>query len=330
MPDLSIITPSFNQAQYLEYTIRSVLAQDFPGIEYLVIDGGSTDGSLDIIRRYADRLAWWVSEPDQGQADAINKGFSRASGEYIAWLNSDDIYLPGAVSTAIQSLDNDKKVGMVYGDAITIDERGRPLNRLVFGDWGLDDLMGFRIICQPAVFMRRSVLEKAGFLDPAYHFMLDHQLWIRMAMQAPIKHVTKALAAARHHPMAKNVAQAENFGEETMRIVDWMASQPELAAKFNQNRNQILGGAHRLKARYLLDGDQPAPALRSYGRALAARPGFAIQHWHRMLYASLIMVGAGRFASDTYRRLASQRNPTAEFAMSTEFDDWPGLMLSGE
>ncbi len=226
-------------------------------LEYLVVDGGSTDNSLDIIQRYANHLAWWVSEADNGQAEAINKGFRHAIGEFIAWLNSDDLYLPGAISNAIKALQSNSALGMVYGDAFTIDACGTPINRLAFGDWDLPELARFRIICQPAVFMRKSVLDKAGYLDTGYQFMLDHHLWLRIASHAPIQHIRELWAAARQHAGAKNVAQAAGFSRETMQLLHWMQTQPEFSALFKQNTRKIIGGATRLSARYYLDGEQP-------------------------------------------------------------------------
>lgn len=301
-PLVSIITPSYNQAAYLEETIRSVLSQEGVELEYLIVDGGSTDDSIEIIRRYEDSINWWVSEPDEGQASAINKGFQRAQGEYVAWLNSDDLLLPNSAHQAVQALEDNPADGLVYGDALTIDPNGKALKKLRFDNWGLGELLAFRIICQPAVFMRRSVLEKAGYLDPSYHYMLDHHLWIRMAMQAPIRHVSSIWAAARHHADAKNVANAPGFAEETTRIVAWMQTIPELEPHYRTNRRHILGGAYRLKARYLLDGNLAGASLKAYLRAVWYNPGFAIQHWHRMLYAVLSLMG-GRGLANVYYRM---------------------------
>jgi glycosyltransferase involved in cell wall biosynthesis len=306
LPLVSIITPSYNQARYLEQTIPSVLGQDYPYVEYIIVDGGSTDGSLEIIRKYADRLAWWVSEPDSGQADAINKGLSRARGEIVAWLNSDDLYLPGAISEAVQALEGNPVAGMVFGDAITIDEQGMELNPLVFGDWGLQELMRFRIICQPAVFMRREAMEEAGGLDATYHFLLDHLLWIRIAQRWPVFHVASIWAAARHHPAAKNVSQAAGFGQEAFRILRWMEGRADLHARLQADRRRIEAGAYRLNARYLLDGGQPAASLRSYLQALWRSPRFTLQHWRRMLYAVASLAGARSFAD----RYSHRRTPT--------------------
>jgi hypothetical protein len=191
---------------------------------------------------------------------------------------------------------------MVFGDAITIDEQGVTLNQLVFGDIGLLELMKFRIICQPAVFMRRAVLEQAGGLDASYHYLLDHNLWIRTAQQAPIQHIAATWAAARHHAQAKNVSQAAGFGREAFRILDWMEQQPDLSPIVAQNRRRIEAGAYRLNARYLLDGGQPAQSLRSYWQAMRRSPRFTWQHWRRILYALASLPGKGVLVSGYERR----------------------------
>jgi glycosyltransferase involved in cell wall biosynthesis len=353
LPTVTIVTPSYNQAAFLESTIRSVLAQDYPELEYMIVDGGSTDGSAEIIQRYADRLAWWVSERDAGQAEAINKGLRRANGEIVAWLNSDDIYLPGAIQQAVVAFQEHPEAGLVFGDAITMDAQGKPLGRLSFGDWGLLDLVSFRIICQPAVFMRRTVLEKSGYLESSYHYMLDHHLWIRMARCASIRYTgggmddnsraaTALWAAARHHPGAKNVAQAPGFSRETMQILEWMENQPDLIPVIAQNRKRVLAGAYRLNARYLLDGSLPAQALAAYWQALLARPAYALKHWHRMAYAILCLVGLDGVTDSFRKSLAIQqrrrlaaRLRTQKFATglqdpgltSSGLENWPGLNL---
>ena len=304
---VTIITPSYNQVSFLEQTIQSVLNQDYGSVEYIVVDGGSTDGSVDIIRRYQDQLAWWVSEPDEGQADAINKGLARANGDIVGWLNSDDYYQPGAIRDATAMLVSQPALGMVFGDAITVDQEGNTLNKLIFGNWGLTELMAFRIICQPAVFMRYSTLKHTGFLDESYHYLLDHQLWIRIAERAPIQHVPSFLAAARHHMGAKNVAEAGDFGQEVLRIYEWMNNDPELAPLVEQNRNSITAGAYRLNGRYLLDGGMPHKALQSYWVALRADPIFTLGHWHRMFYAVLSLIGGEGLSKWFYRVKTSLR-----------------------
>jgi glycosyltransferase involved in cell wall biosynthesis len=284
-PLVSIITPSYNQAAFLEQTLRSVLDQEYPNLEYLVVDGASSDGSTDIIQRYADRLTWWISEPDHGQAEAINKGLSRARGEIVAWLNSDDLYQPGAVSAAVAALEQNPQASFVFADMQAIDGQGRLTNLLHYGNWGLDELMQFNIIGQPAVFMRRSALLQAGLLEPQYHFLLDHQLWLRLALVAEPVYVPQVWAAARFHEAAKNVAQASAFGRDAYAIVDWMQSEPRLEQRFASHRRRIWAGAHRMNARYLLDGGQTRPALRAYGRCFASDPVVALREGHRIAYA---------------------------------------------
>jgi glycosyltransferase involved in cell wall biosynthesis len=301
-----------------------VLAQqnDSFRLEYIIVDGGSTDGSLEIIHRFANSLSWWVSEADNGQAEAINKGFRHAHGDIIGWLNSDDLYLPGAVSSAVRALQSDPALGMVFGNAMTIDAQGVPLNRLVFGNWGLAELARFRIICQPAVFIRKTILDRTGYLDTHYHFMLDHHLWLRMASLAPIRHVPESWAAARQHPGAKNVAQAVGFSQETMRLLQWVQKQPEFSGVVNQDTRKIIGGATRLSARYYLDGGLPWDALKAYAMAFWYYPAYTLQHWHRIIYAILCLLGGKNLATWYYRR--RPKNDPNEF---TGLENWPGICL---
>jgi glycosyltransferase involved in cell wall biosynthesis len=194
LPRVSIVTPSFNQAQFLEETIISVLEQDYPDIEYIIIDGGSTDGSVDIIHRYETQLAWWVSERDQGQTDALNKGFDKASGDILAWLNSDDTYLPGAVSGAVEYLLSHPEAGMVYGDANLIDETGLVMGRFPARQTDYPRLMrGSVHIPQQAAFFRGDLWRKIGPLDPSFYFAMDYDLWVRLAKIAPLHYSSSAL-----------------------------------------------------------------------------------------------------------------------------------------
>lgn len=293
-PLISIITPSFNQAEFLERTIVSVLSQNYPNIEYGIIDGKSTDGSLEIIKKFKKDLAWFVSEKDQGQADAINKGFKRVKGEFVAWLNSDDEFQPGAVSAAVRAFENNPEAVIVHGDVLAVDASDKVTNRINYGGWGLPGLMKFQIIGQPAVFMRRSMLNKVGFLDTTYHLLLDHQLWLRLGQMGNIVHIQEPWAKARFHEHAKNRAMADGFGKEAKRIMKWMPTQPGLKQLYKENERAIQAGAYRLSARYLLDADLPNPALSEYFQSLKFHPQTALKEWHRIIYCLFAFAGISK------------------------------------
>jgi len=218
-PLVSIVTPSYNQERFLEDTIRSVLGQTYPRIEYIIVDGGSTDGSVEIIRRYADRLAWWVSEPDKGQTDAINKGFAHAHGEILAWLNSDDTYEPHAVAEAVEFLQQNPEVGLVYGDANYIDEEGRVIGRFPAAQTDYRRLRrGYVHIPQQAAFFRADLWRKVGPLDPTFYFAMDYDLWVRLAKIAPIRYVPRLWANFRIHQSAKTIKDDDRCWPEMLRV----------------------------------------------------------------------------------------------------------------
>lgn len=304
-PTISIVTPSYNQARYLEETIRSVLGQAYLKLEYFVMDGGSTDESVDIIRLYESQLTGWVSEKDRGQAEAINKGFARCTGDIVSWINSDDFYLPGAFQAAIQAFEQHPQAGLIYGDVLSVDADSQPFNIQRFRPYSLTDLMSFNIISQPAVFMKRSVLEKAGYLDLQYHLLLDHHLWLRMARLAPMVYIPKTLAAARYHSDAKNLARTADFGREAHQIAEWLENEPPFAAGFASTRKQVWAGAHRLNGFYLLDGGDYSSSLKAYWNAFRLYPPVVLKELHRVLFALLAPLGLA-WLREVYSRLRSK------------------------
>lgn len=220
LPLVSIITPSFNQAEYLEATIQSVLTQDYPRIEYIVIDGGSTDGSVDVIQKYQNRLAFWVSEQDKGQTDAINKGFNRAKGDILAWINSDDTYNPKAVGEAVLYLMENPDVAMVYADCDFIDEQGRVIGKFASRQTDYKKLrQGYVHIPQQTMFFRAKYWKEVGPLDPSFYFAMDYDLWVRIAARAPIKYLPgRTWANFRIHTSSKTNVNDERGWKEMLRV----------------------------------------------------------------------------------------------------------------
>ena len=290
-PLVSIITPSFNQAEFIEESIKSVLEQDYLNIEYIIVDGSSTDGSQEIIKKYEDRLAWWVSEPDGGQSDAINKGIKHAKGEIIAWLNSDDIYLTGTVRKAVSALRDDPAIGMVYANQHSITNDGKVFNTIQYKQCSLVDLLAMQIIGQPTVFMRRDVLCAAGDLSLEFSYLMDHHLWIRMLQQAKCKYEDDVWAAARFHSGAKNVGMSEGFVKDAAKIMKFTEGQPALEALIKNNKRYVYAGQQAFYAHYWLDSGKPGMALKSYWKVLINKPGMIFKHWKRIVFSFFELIG---------------------------------------
>jgi glycosyltransferase involved in cell wall biosynthesis len=218
-PLVSIITPSYNQGQFLGETIQSVLNQDYEHIEYIIIDGGSSDNSLEIIHKYSDRLAYYVSEPDNGQTEAINKGFAKANGEIFAWLNSDDTLEPSAVSEAVNFLQNNPDIGMVYGDTNFIDLHGNKTGRFPAAQTDYNKLrQGYVHIPQQSSFWRAELFKQVGPLDEKIYFAMDYDLWVRLAKVSELKYHPRTWANFRLHSGAKTIAEDDRCWPEMVAI----------------------------------------------------------------------------------------------------------------
>lgn len=218
LPLVSIITPSLNQGRFIRRTIESVLSQDYPRLEYLVMDGGSNDETLDILRGYGNRLTW-RSAPDLGQADAVNSGFRLAAGEILGWVNSDDTYLPGAVRAAVEHLTAHPETAVVYGDAYYTGEHNTVVGTYPTEDFDLNRLAETCLICQPTAFIRRSALETLGMLDPALHYCMDYDLWIRLGRRVRIDRINRYLATSRRYLGTKSFAHREELFQEVYAVV---------------------------------------------------------------------------------------------------------------
>lgn len=207
LPLVSIITPSFNQASFIKQTIDSILMQDYPHIEHIVVDGGSKDGTVAILQQYShlgERFRY-VSEPDRGQSHAINKGLKMARGEIIGWLNSDDTYFPGAVTKAVAALLAHPDWGVVYGKGMHIDEHNKMKYPYVWMEFDRKKLFHLNLICQPTAFLRKHAFESVGGVDEEHDWCMDYDLWNRISLHYPIGWVPELLANSRLYAACKTI-----------------------------------------------------------------------------------------------------------------------------
>jgi len=243
-PLVSIITPSYNQCLFLEQTILSVFNQSYNNIEYIVIDGGSTDKSVDILHKYTDRLAYWVSEPDRGQAHAVNKGLSAAKGEILGWINSDDILLPTTVQRAVEVFEQEPDVDVVYGRVDRIDETGRilptpvlPKDQVTFDS---SNAFGECVVNQAGAFWRRSVMEKAGMLNEDLQYSMDGEFWIRLLLAgANFKRLQETVAQFRLSSNSKTVGQTALMAEEGVGVLSRFLAEPEIGEKLGLRSQEV-------------------------------------------------------------------------------------------
>jgi glycosyltransferase involved in cell wall biosynthesis len=319
LPKISIITPSYQQADFLEQTITSVIEQEYPYLEYLVVDGGSTDGSVDLIKKYESKIDWWVSEKDQGQADAINKGLQKATGDIIGWINSDDYYLPGTFKSVVKVFAKNPQVGLVYGDVLAVDGSDKAINIMQYQPWDVSDLLQFRMIGQSSVFFRRSTLEKSGLLGQQYHYLLDHHLWLRMAVHDKMVYVPKIWSAARYHEGAKNLAGASHFGDDARQILKWASQDTMFKTLWEQYERKASAGAAWLDAFYLSDAGRYGASIKAYLKVLKISPARFFEDWKKFVYTLLCWLKIGFLTN----RLESINRRNRQDALSKLIADSP-------
>jgi len=221
LPRITIVTPSFNQASFMRDTIESILGQKYPNLEYYVVDGGSKDGSVEIVRKYNDRINWWISEVDRGQSHAINKGIERATGDFFSWLNSDDVLLPSALMSIAEFIQRNPKVDIVVGGLLLGSEDGTIKSCYIptrSVSWCMR--RGFYDLFQPSTFIRRSMLNRIGYLREDLHCRLDVDLFERLiGAGAQWGYIRQPLSMLRRHPAAKGESLGERYAQDRVMLV---------------------------------------------------------------------------------------------------------------
>jgi glycosyltransferase involved in cell wall biosynthesis len=221
------VTPSYNQGTFLEETIRSVLLQGYPDLEYIIIDGTSTDESVEIIRKYEPWITYWISEPDTGQTDAINKGIRKTSGDVLAWLNSDDVYCPEALRQIANYFVTSPHVDLLYGDCEMIDGKGHLFDRFNVRSGDSVQLLEENFIAQPSAFCTRKAWEKAGGLDENLHYAMDYDLWLRIFLGGMASvYVPTVFSRFRYHAASKSGVKSVQFGRECLDVLDKIRAEP--------------------------------------------------------------------------------------------------------
>jgi len=252
-PLVSIITPSHNQGCFLEHTILSVLNQTYPNIEYIVMDGGSCDGSVKILEKYSDRITYWESKKDKGQGHAINKGLRMAKGDILGWINSDDILLSDTVQRSVKVFLQYPDIDVVYGRLQRINSQGEllptpilPKDTLTFSK---ENLIGECLVNQPGSLWRRPIMEKVGLLDESLKYALDYDLWIRMALSgAKFYRLSDIVARFRLNPTSKTVALTSEMAEEQLQVLEKVLKKPNLSNLLNLNEGVIHQQANRARS----------------------------------------------------------------------------------
>ncbi len=284
------MTPSYQQGEFLEETIASVLSQDYEPIEYIVVDDGSTDGSVEIVRRYEDRLAWWTQQENAGQVAALNRGFARSTGEYLAFVNSDDTLLPGAVSALVAELESDPRLVLVYGDSVYTDAESRQRGPLPSRIWD-PALMVRRAdnhVVQPSSMWRRSAWEHAGPLNEGGYYFFDFEFYLRLSALGPVRRIGRPLSTYREHPGSKTMGSGVRKANDYIRFADEFLGGAGLPEELRPHARRGRSSAYLAAGDYLYDELDLWRARRYLWSGLALHPGNASRRSLSLALKSLL------------------------------------------
>jgi glycosyltransferase involved in cell wall biosynthesis len=273
-PLVSVVTTSYDQARYLEETLASVRTQDYPRIEHLVIDDGSTDGSAEIVRAHANELAWWHVQENAGQVAALNRAFAHARGDVLGFVSGDDALLPGAVSRVVERFERDPELLLVYGDMVYVDEASRQVGYVHAVDWdpSLAARTARQFAPQPATFWSRRAWELAGPFNERSWALFDEELFLRVASAGPVARIPEALAAFRLHPDSKQMSRRRRMAEECARFADEFFGGDDLPPALRPHARAGRAGFYRRAALALYADGEIAEARRLFLRSLALSP----------------------------------------------------------
>jgi glycosyltransferase involved in cell wall biosynthesis len=290
-PLVSIVTPTYNQADFLRDTLESVLAQDYPHIEHQVIDDGSTDETPQILAEYSGRIAI-ERHANRGQTPTINKGWERAQGDILTWLNSDDTFLPGAITKAVDYLQAHPDVGIVFGDTLFTNQDGEPLERSKARaefDYHEFVLQCENPIAQPSAFIRREVIEDVGLLDPEFYYFMDWDFWLRAGIRHRIAYFPELLSTYRLHKDSKTVAQANKAAPELEYMYRKFFARTDLPEDIRALERRAMVNMFFTSGGYYLEGGNPRAAARMGFKALGAYPSsiYRPEVAHKFLYCLL-------------------------------------------
>jgi glycosyltransferase involved in cell wall biosynthesis len=271
---VSIVTPSYNQSDFLEETIRSVLDQDYPHIEYVVVDDGSTDRSVEIIERYADRLHWWTQQENAGQVAAINRGFEHTGGEVMAYLNSDDTLLPGAVTELVAQLTSEPEALFVYGDSILVDEHGDRVDYLHARPWDVERMITRcdNHVPQPSAFWRRAGWDAVGPMNEDGFYFFDFEFFLRLGALGPVNRVSRPFSTYRLHPESKTMGAPLGKANDYVRFADEFLASPDVPAYLRPYTARGRSSAYVLASEYIYEALEMRRARGYLVRALRIAP----------------------------------------------------------